>query len=302
MEEGQMHCFRRGLDTEVEKAAQAFFASGIGKKIVEAKHGGRPAFQVCIRDNYLNVYWRGCSVLKYDPLPEQFTIHHKYVGVDQPQGKNKRYVPLDFSDNDLRFGDWSFFGKVLEPSYGGHIHCLAPYSDRQLEKSSLSTYIDREAPLLMDLEVAFARRNDQPDKKRFFVADRVDMIELVIQGNSPMLRLVEVKLASDPRLRSESDPEIMTQMGYYREFLRSQKPEILASYLTIARNYKTLGITELGKEMLNRFIERPELHSEPHLLVLGSREELRGRKSCHWSTLLELFKKAGYPEPRLHAI
>jgi hypothetical protein len=94
----------------------------------------------------------------------------------------------------------------------------------------------------------------------------------------------------------------MAQMGYYREFLTTKKPQILDSYLTIAQNYKVLGITQLDGEMLKRFIERPELHPEPHLLVLGTREELRGRKSCHWTTLLELFKNAGYPEPRIHAI
>lgn len=300
MEEVQMRCFRRGLDAEVEKAAKVFFSSNIGKKIIDASYRGRPSFQVCIRDNYLNVYWHGCSVLKYEPIPEQFSIHHKYVDASQSQGENEHYVALDFSGNDLLFGDWSFFKKIIEPAYGGNIPCLEKYCASKGEKSKLSTYIDREKPLLMDLEIAFARQNNRSGKKRFFVADRVDMAELVIEGNSPMLRLVEVKLATDPRLRSESEPEIMTQMGYYREFLRSQKPNILNSYMTIAQNYKVLGITQLDGEMLKRFIERPEIHPEPHLLVLGKREELRGRKSCHWTTLLELFKKDGYPEPCLH--
>lgn len=302
MEEKQIRLFRRGLDAEVEKAAKGFFTSGIGKEIVEAKHGGRPAFQVCIRDNYLNVYWRGCSVLRYEPLPEQFTIHLKYVKGSQSEGKNDHYIPLAFSGNDLLSGDWSFSREILEPACSGHIPCLAPYSDRQIEKRNLAAFIELEKPLLMDLEVAFARRNDRTEKKRLFVADRIDMAELVIEGESPMLRLVEVKLAADPRLRSEGEPEIMKQMGYYREFLRTQMSKILDSYLTVAQNYKALGFTHLDGELLKRFIERPDLHPEPHLLILGTREELRGRKSCHWTTLLELFKNAEYPEPCLHAI
>ncbi len=35
-----------------------------------------------------------------------------------------------------------------------------------------------------------------------------------------------VKLAADPRLRSEGEPEIMKQMGYYREFLQTQRSKI----------------------------------------------------------------------------
>lgn len=302
MEGREMRGFKRGLDTEVEKAAKAFFSSGIGKNIVDAKYSERPAFQVCIRDNYLNVYWHGCSVLKYEPVPEQFSIHHSYVDVSQLQGKSEHYVTLDFSGNDLRFGDWSFFKKIIEPAYGGNIPCLEKYCPPKSEKSKLSNYIDCEKPLLMDLEVAFARQNNRPEKKRSFVADRVDMAELIIEGNSPMLRLVEVKLATDPRLRSETKPEIMNQMGFYREFLRSQKPKILSSYISIAQNYKALGLTHLDGEMLKRFIERPAIHPEPHLLVLGTRDDLRGRKSCHWATLQELFKKDEYPVPHLHAI
>ena len=300
MEEIQMHHFRRGLDAEVEKAAKDFFSSGIGKKIIEADYCGRPAFQVCIRNNYLNVYWRGCSVLKYYPLPEQFTIHYKYVEAKKP-GKNKNYVKLDSFEGDLRFNkDWGFSKKIIEPAYDGNIPCLKNYCDPHGEKSRLSTYIDHEEPLLMDLEVAFSRINDKDDNKKDFVADRIDMAELVMQDNSPVLRLVEVKLAADPRLRSISRPEIMTQMKRYREFLSIQKPNILDSYMKIARNYKELGITQIDNKILDQFIEHPILHSEPHLLVLGTLQDLRGREeSCHWATLKTLFNEDRFPEPRL---
>lgn len=298
----ETNSFKRGLKQDVEAAAKTFFSSSIGKDIVEARYNGRPAFQICIRHNYLNVYWRGCSVLRYEPVSEKFAIHHKYVDTKKHLKSQILYVPLAFLGHDLQFDGWSFSREILDHAHSESIPCLTDYCDPKSEKSMLSAYITRENPLLMDLEVAFARRNDRPDKKRAFVADRIDMAELVISEEVPELRLVEVKLATDPRLRSETEPKIMEQMGYYREFIKSQESSILNSYRTIARNYKALGISRPGDEVLEQFTKQPKLHPEPHLLVLGTEDQLDGRKNNHWAILLELFEEKGYPVPTLHSI
>lgn len=297
--------FKRGIDKSALEGAKAFFSSTLGRKILTARHNGLNPFHVCIRDNYFNVYWNGCSVLKFSPNALEgkntYTIHDKYVHGEN--GKAATYLSLEpklqLSLDDLATltrKDWSFVRDIIGPACdkNGDIPCLENYASRKngkspKEKSLLKSYLaGKEKPFLLDLEVAFTRLNDENKP----VADRIDMAEVVYVNNAPVLRLVEVKASDDSRLRArdpnvllKSSKKIMHQMERYQKFIHDENSpdnlRIQKSYRTVAANMLKLGFAEymagIGErtaaEVLHDFAERGVIDPRPHLLVLAVLEE-----------------------------
>lgn len=309
--------FRRGLQGNAINEIDTFFKSTIGQKIKNAKYDGHSVFQTCIRDNYINIYWKGCSVLKFKPnaRTNKYEIHFKYVNEDYTSrgvSTKKPYVCLDFVENDLldKTFSWSFNKNIIAPLKNGKKTALYKYSKREKEKAELSEYIKIEKPFLLDLEVAFSREKFvEKSGKNKPVADRIDMARLRIRNRIPILQLVEVKRVSDSRLRSkENKPEIMEQMNNYQHFLNNESDRILKSYKTIAKNYIKLDLLEdmpfierkSPKNILKLFSDCGELDTSPYLLILGKRQNLNGRHRNHWDYLNEAFPQEGYPVPEIY--
>ncbi len=312
--------FKRGIEANKKdfRAAEDFFSSPLGRSIVEAEHEGSRAFQICIRDGYFNIYWRGCSVLKYQPNATKFkfSIHHKYLRANsscQDVGSKNPYIPLHYKDDsDLVWGNWSFNDTVLNGIQKGMIPGFEKYvsqsDERPDEKSFLSQYIAEVRPLLLDLEVAFTRERkpeEMVEKSRQYVADRVDFARIVIKDGKPVLQLVEAKLANDPRLRSknENTPKIMRQMDCYHAFIEREKSQIEDSYQRVAENYLALNLLDWSSgnlEYLKDFAKDPTLDPHPYLLVLGTAGQMQGRgNTCHCKRLKSLLKDKGYPTPEM---
>ena len=94
--------FYRGLRSGTFKEMDRFFHTPVGRAILETKFQDKPVFQVCLRDNYLNVYWRGCSVLRYEPDAREntFIIHRKYTEAKGTHIKTNEYIRLIPSEGD----------------------------------------------------------------------------------------------------------------------------------------------------------------------------------------------------------
>lgn len=296
--------FKRGIDKQdALEGAKVFFSSPLGKRILTArhKHNGSNPFHVCIRNNYFNVYWNGCSVLKFSPNARDkntFKIHDKYVHENSKASSYLSLEPkLQLSIDDLTTitrKDWSFVRDIISPACdkNGDIPCLEKYASRKddkspKEKSLLKSYLGKEKPFLLDLEVAFTRLNDELKP----VADRIDMAEVVYVNNAPALRLVEVKASDDSRLRArdpkvliKSPKKIMHQMERYQKFIHDENSpddlRIQKSYRNVAANMLKLGFAEymvgIGErtaaEVLQDFAERGVVDSRPHLLILAEKE------------------------------
>lgn len=301
--------FSRGIkDEQSLNLAKEFFSTGIGKDISEARFDGKKAFQVCIRDGYFNIYWNGCSVLKYAPNAKQnnHMIHYKYTS-EVTNSKNP-YLPLNLNNetDDFVLNGWSFRKNILEPAQKGDIPGFEKYiysgiessGEKTLkEKKYLSQYLSTEEPMVLDLEVAFTRdRHKEPSDsvKRQFVADRMDFARLKLNDDGqPTLQLVEAKLAKDKRLRAIDDPEIMHQIKRYKDFLEEEEDNIIRAYKCVADNYLELGLLDWSnknREHLRAFIDQPKLDTRPYLLVLGTKDQMKGRNGiCHWDRLKGFF-------------
>lgn len=197
----------------------------------------------------------------------------------------------------------------MEPAGRGEIPIINEYAKG--EKGGIFDYQHSEQPFLLDLEVAFARKRSAGElqgkaKSRENVADRIDMARLVLEGDTLVLKLVEVKLDNNKDLRSESEPRIMGQMSRYKQFIETQGDAILDAYKTVADTYQRLGICRQmpilnglqADAVLKMFKEHGLLDPKPYLLILGSQESLLGKKD-HWRCLCERFDAIGYPVPEI---
>lgn len=315
--------FQRGLSSKPTKMknsenqlipinkAKDFFITEIGKSILAAKFGAAPAFQICIRDNYLNIYWKGCSVLKFNPLDakNEYVINDKYKNVQS----NKHYISLQLKNEGLDLVDngWSFQKSIIEPATKGDIPIVTTHTDN--EKKAITDYLKNERPVLIDLEIAFSRVRDDQEKEgkvREHVADRVDMAVLEMVGDKVVLKMIEVKLATDPRLRAKAPekPEIIKQMQHYRKFIDDEKEFILNSYKNVANNYLYLGLTDLldlrslsdSTLLFKEFAKAGEIDPQPYLLIIGDRNEMRARNdgANHLDRLCCLFNEEQEPFPQ----
>lgn len=322
MPEKERRKFNRGIrNGQTIEVAKSFFCSPLGRKIMEGSQKSTRPFQICIRDNYFNIYWNGCSVMKFIPgaRKNKYTIHHKYV---HGKGGENAYLSMD-QDRESQLNDltienhtgWSFYGDIVEPAINGcEVPVLKEYVDksdgnRLKEKALLKLYLESdERPFLIDLEVAFFRMNEENKP----VADRIDMAEIVYdEKGTPVLRLVEVKASDDSRLRAqvpialkESPKKIMYQMNLYQNFLNNEMTSIVESYRRIASNMLELGFDHYMKglgdrsatDVLQDFFERGVVDPKPHLLVLYSEQD-RYVEDAHFQRLKEVIAQK-YPPLR----
>lgn len=284
----EMRQFKRGIDKTGVSAAKEFFETRVGKEIKKNQQ-----LQICIRDNYINVYWNGCSILKYSPIASEgnkYEIHKKYIDSDSIVNKNEK---LELKDGDLVWNNQeSYIEKVLKnPPHKP----LMDYLEANDEKCYIAEYLKKKIPkpFLLDLEVAYTRKNENGKS----VADRVDM---AIISENLQLQLIEVKPDWNNALKSKErgKQKIIDQMERYKEFIAKEKPNIEASYKVVAQNYVDLKLYDrlpkLGvmsqEEVLEKFIKEGRVDPIPRLLVIKTGKSMEGRYGNHWEHLKEPFK------------
>ena len=265
--------FKRGLDEESLSAVDKFFASSIGQAIKNASD-----INICIRDNYINVYWHGCSILKYAPLAKsnRFLIHKKYLPSQQGIALNANYanMTLNSDESDLVCDacGFKYRASIIEKPNSN----LLGYVESDGEKKALTTFLrdHREEFFLLDLEIAFSRMSNSKKGEERPVANRVDMVLIDACGSVPQLQLVEVKLDTDPRLRSTKTPEIVDQMERYKAFLSKSGRAIRDSYRQVSGNYLSLGLEHMvqpsadSARVLKEFCTQGKLDPIPYLLII----------------------------------
>jgi hypothetical protein len=281
--------FRRGLDPEAFYAIERFLGSEVGMLISLNTN-----YQICIRDQYINVYKNGCSLLRYEPLKRKpFSIHKKYL--DSISGKNS-YVGLTEKAGDLIGPEGESFRMLILDEKGTFFKAK---TEEKGEKYWLAKYLSREAqkPFLIDLEIAFSNSHHNQPFKRDYVADRIDLAEVSMEGSTPVIHLVEVKIDTDPRIRSSrpGGQEVLLQMEKYQRFIDNQKKNLENSFSLIASNYCDLGLQGMfpdldgisSSDVLLAIAKNVQIHSQPKLLVVRTGQKvMQGRGQVdHWDEL-----------------
>ena len=269
--------FNRGLEKSfVERLNQLYDdADSWWKAFVDD-----PDTFVAIRDNSVNVYFRGASLLRLEPSGHDIkaTVHYKYLV--RPRAKNE-YVTVA---KDGVIGKGDRLAVTAERLDVAAVKAAARnYTDD--EKTGVHKIAVKPENAVIDLEVAISHGG---------VALRVDFAALVESGDSVQLRFFEAKTFSNSALRG-AKPGVIGQIKAYSELIRTYEARLVERYCLICRNLRSLkGVDLKGRRgaLVNAVADGKELRvdDEPRLVVFDFDDSQRTGKA--WGDRLEDLKHA----------
>jgi hypothetical protein len=213
------------------------------------------------KDNYINVYFYGGSVVKID-YKNDFVAktHQKYLGFDKPLGKTKEgkekfiYMPLDLTK----------INEKLIADIKNRINCDYLRLTKKVNPAEkwIQGKMIAESSNYIDSEFQF---ND-PQKKNDKL--RIDLIEF----SDGLLTLVELKGITDSRLRNYDsqkygEPEIIKQMGKYENFIKGKEPDIKGYYKKLIGIKQDLGLITFDKTEFS-------LNKKPKLVIANTYKKM----------------------------
>lgn len=223
-----MGIFKRGLSTAfVERLNEEYRNGSWWQRIADD-----PQLFIAIRDEYLNVYWKGNSLLRLR-MEEGALIgesHYKYLL--RPDCANP-YIPIVGGRPTMGNPADFFFNDISE------ITALKRAADVYAgeEKTGVHKIVMSNLNII-DVEIAFSTANEKSGAR---VAQRIDFAALKKEASAWTLALYEAKAFSNPELRSSGDGvPVLKQIEGYKQFLRAAKPEMTDSYRRVCGNFLAL--------------------------------------------------------------
>lgn len=262
-----MFNFRRGLSpTLVARLNEEYDCDGWWKAMATD-----PQLFVGIRDNYLNVYWKGNSLLKLSLQEGRLhgQVHYKYMLIPEARDHYINFEDGKMSPVDLK----SLFMPDL-CDVAGLKRSASVFASE--EKAGIHKILISN-PNIIDVEVAFGSESEEAGAK---VAQRIDFAALQMGSYGPELVFFEAKAFGNPELRSGGDepPPVVRQLKSYREFLsnsQSQK-DVIQSYQRVCSNLLSLkGIKKRYESIQSHLREVSEgrrelvINNDVRLVVFG---------------------------------
>lgn len=232
-----MRQFKRGLSPDfVERLNEEYKSGGWWKAIADDQQ-----LFVAIRDEYLNVYWKGNSLLRLRMEAGALIgeAHYKYLlrpDCANPYISIAGGYPKIGNPADFFFSDISELAALKRAAdvYAGE------------EKGGVHKIV-MSNPNIIDVEVAFGTTNEKSGAR---VAQRIDFAALREINGAWELAFYEAKAFSNPELRANGeDVPVLSQIEGYKQFLREAKAEIADSYRTVCGNLFSLQ----GKGLNGRY-------------------------------------------------
>ena len=221
-----MSTFNRGLDDAfVDALNQEYEKDGWWRQFVD----DRDIF-LAIRENHVNAYYRGCSLLRLDWKANAIVgkTHYKYLlnsALDRP------YVEIVDGRANLRDDTRSLFLSGLN-NIGALKKAAEPYAGP--EKSGVHDILASN-PNILDVEIAFGTGGtDESDPS----APRVDFAAIQDSGEDAKIVFFEVKHFDNGDLRASGDvePKVIQQIETYSRLLRENRNAVIDSYRRVCRN------------------------------------------------------------------
>lgn len=253
--------FNRGISDDFVKALNdEYRKGGWWRNLVDD-----PKTFLAIRDDYVNIYYRGCALLmlRLNGSRLEGSVDYKYLLRPDLQGANRSITVVD-GKPDLGQHSSRFFLDDLA-NVNDLKRAVEPYAEE--EKTGVHDIILGN-PNVLDVEIAIS------DGGR---ALRIDMAALHKVDQGVEIRFYEAKTFSDKRLRAEERmPEVIDQINTYAGLLNAQRTAMEESYLQVCRNLSALdGVAgrhperdELLKEIARESVQ-PRTNTEPYLIVFG---------------------------------
>lgn len=220
-----INTFKRGLSEKLlELLAAERNNNGWWQSVVEDKD-----LVVAIRDNYLNIYHNGNSLMKLSENRGKLVceVHYKYL---LSPTENKPYIKFEDSkatnfDSSIRAN--LFTNELTKNSIADLKKAAKVYSGE--EKEGVHKIISSNDNII-DTEIAFSLQDEGSEKTK---ALRIDFAALRVSANGESeIVFYEVKHYSNKELFSGSgNPSVIAQIETYeQEYIEKNKPQIISAY------------------------------------------------------------------------
>ncbi len=236
-----MSTFNRGLDDEFVRALNGVYEKKGGwlRGLVDDKE-----VFLAIRENYVNFYYRGCSLLRLDWEGGAMTgkVHYKYLL--RPNLTNP-YVPVVDGSPGLKDDARSYFLHSLV-DVDSLKKAVRAYAGE--EKTGVHKILTANENIL-DVEVAFGSGGTgEPGAS----APRVDFAVIREAGEGAKIVFYEAKRFGDRqalRAGRGKNPKVVGQMETYSRKLVESREAVRESYIKVCRNLSCLhGVAERHPE------------------------------------------------------
>ena len=217
--------FKRGIKNqafidalnELKKDPNSFWS-----KIVSDKN-----LFIAIREEYINVYYKGNSICKLS-FQQGSTIgetHYKYL----VKPNQNEYVKSENGGIDKKsMNVYDYFMFSLSEIESIKKSSLPYAGDEKIGVHSIIT----KKPNILDVEITFGKEDRE--------TDRIDFLSI----KDSKLVFYEAKHFSNKEIRSQNTPPVLEQIKKYEVDLIHHKDEIIESYKLVLENLFALGIAE----------------------------------------------------------
>lgn len=289
--------FKRGLSPDfVDHLNELYTAGGWWRNLVDDEE-----LFLAVRDNYVNFYFRGCSVLKLGWRPRKKEIkgeiHYKYLL--KPSIKGSPYAKFGERGLKLPTEPRSMFVDDLT-DVNELKRAVKRYADA--EKSGVHNVVmNGKNPNVLDLEIAISKGKSAP---------RVDLAALHDDTDQPRtVRLVfyEAKHFKNEELRSStSQIPVVDQIDEYSTLININRDALLESYLRICCNlFELKGVSQQNgrRHQILRDIatksKKLKIDDHARLIAFGFDEDQR--KGKNWKPHAEKLRNTLTEERVLYA-
>ena len=270
--------FRRGIERGFVEALNALYdqPESWWRKLVDDKE-----LFLAIREDSVNVYHRGCSLLRLRPQAEGVgvvgKIHYKYLL--RPHLTASEYVEVVEGTVSLPKVEEAFTKSISETE--ALKKASEPYAGP--EQAGVHDVVLANWNIV-DVEIAFP--TDSADESKSS-APRVDFAALREGDRDIELVFFEAKHFTNSELRKRGDdaPDVIGQIEKYSDLLREQHDQIADTYLRVCCNLLNLrGFDERHPqrhELLKSIVNgsKPlKVNTEPRLVVFGFDADQRAGK------------------------
>lgn len=242
---------------------------------------------IAIRNNYINVYYCGNSVLKLNFDGNKFTAstHYKYLLIPKSES------PVLIETNEPGFSlpeNWAQNYTVNSLASIDSIKKSSRYY-AGVEKEGIQQIIKSNKNIL-DLEIALTNEGVESEYEDYetnkLTAKRIDFTAL--QKNNDVIELLffEAKHFSNGELRAEKDtlPDVIKkQISTYEKLLVQYEPDIEASYQRVCQNFCDIlpehGVDPLIKEVIDG--HKIKINTKPRLVIFGFDDDQK--KGLKWA-------------------
>lgn len=278
-----MFGFIRGIDQLfVDRLNEEYEAGGWWKAIAD----DRELF-VAIRKDYINVYWKGNSLLKLWLEGNDLVgkIHYKYLlhpESTQPYVKVINGQARLGSETSLFMPDFTHLTglKRTANAYSGE------------EKESVHQILIHN-PNVIDVEIAFSAENEKLGRA---TASRIDFAALRFEQSGPEIVFFEAKLFANKELRANGEGvPVLNQLRRYQNFLRDGQADLVRSYRKVCGNLISLkGIENRYAPMLDMMKDIAEnkcnfsIRENVRLVIFGF--DIDQRDGANWAVHREKLK------------